>query len=55
MYQIIVNSGWSSESVYDEYNTMKDAQKAMNKLISNNVYEPLNLTIVTKWQGGMNI
>jgi hypothetical protein len=55
MYQIIVNSGWASESIYDEYSTIDKARKAMNKLINDGIYEPLNLSIVVKWQGGNEI
>ena len=52
MYQIIVDAYWPSESLYDEYNSYSDAQNALDKLVTNDVYERDRLCIVTKWQGG---
>ena len=55
MYQIIVDAYWPSESLYDEYNSYSDAQNALDKLVTDAVYDRNRLCIVTKWQGGNTI
>jgi len=55
MYEIIVDPYLSSQSVYDNYNSYSDAQKALDKLVNSETYERARLCIVTKWQGGNSI